>query len=165
MSSGNPTLDAAQKATGMEPLNAQPSEPQPPQHGAYVKDPTIDTVPPALQGLHPPFEAFVLALDSTDSRSKNNQSVNPATYPTDSEFENLVKAGLKPEGPVRAEAIKPEDVEWPEGYREVVKHLESVGDERNIKAYKVVEGRKKAEMFVLALDLDNDRLVGVRFPA
>lgn len=163
MASGNPTLDSAQEDTGIAPLNVGAAEPQPPQHGPVVSDPTIDTIPPALQSLPAPFESFVMALDATDSRTKNKQSVSPATYPSDSEFEDLVKAGLRPEGPVRAEEVQPQGVKWPEGYREVVKQLESVGEGQHTKVYKVVRGQKKADLFVVSLDLENDRLVGVKF--
>jgi hypothetical protein len=165
MSSGNPTLDAAQKDTGMAPLNGQPSEPQPPQHDPVVSDPTIDTVPKALQGIPHPFESFVLALDTNNrTSSKNSQTISPDKYPTDSEFEDLVKAGLHPEGPVRAEQLEPSNVKWPEGYREVVKHVESFGVDQGIKAYRVMRGKKKADIYVVSVDTDNERLVGVRFP-
>ncbi|TKA28437.1 hypothetical protein B0A50_03904 [Salinomyces thailandicus] len=167
MPGDNPTLQAAEEATGQAPLNAQPSSPQPPQHGPVVSDPTVDTVPPALQNLHAPFQGFVLGLDSADTRTKNSNTIpktQSSEYPTDSEFENLVKAGLKPEGPVRAETIRPQDVKWPADYREIIKSVETVGEPNNLQVYKVVQGVGKAELFAVSLDLVNERLVGVRFP-
>jgi hypothetical protein len=165
MASGNPTLDSAEADTGMAPLNAGPTEPQPPQHAPFTKDPTIDNIPTALQNVHAPFEAFVLPLDTNQrTGSKNSQTISTDTYPNDDQFEDLVKAGLHPEGPVRAEQIKPQDVRWPDGYREVIKHVESLGAEQDVRMFKVVRGQKKSEVFVVSLDVDNERLVGVRFP-
>jgi hypothetical protein len=164
MASGNPTLDVAEASTGIEPLNSGPSSPQPPQHAAFTKDPTIDNIPPALQKLHAPFSAFVLPL-STNQRtsSTNSYSISTEAYPNDSQLEDIVKSTLHPEGPVRAEQIKPQDVRWPDGYREVIKHVESLGAEPDVMLWKVVRGQKKAEIFVVSLDVDGERLVGVRF--
>jgi len=159
----NPTVKSAEEETGLQPLNAAPGEPQPPQNTPAVSDPTLD-VPPGLQNLPPPFQPFVLGLDAANTRTKNKQSISPATYPSNSEFEDLVKAGLKPEGPARAESVKAEDVKWPEGYREIMKRVESDGEERDLKVFRVVQGKNKSEMFVVSVDLENDRLVGVRFP-
>lgn len=161
--SGNPTLDAANAATGEEPLNIQPNGPQPPQHAPVVSDPTIDQLPPALRNLPAPFESFVLPLDSENTRTKNNQSIS-TDYPDSSRFEELVKATLKPEGPVRAESVRPEDVTWPEGCREIMKKIELTGEERDLKVYQVVQGVGKGEMYAVTLDLDNDRMLGVKFP-
>lgn len=148
----------------MEPLNAGPKGPQPPQHGPVVSDPTIDQVPASLQDIPEPFQGFVLGLDASDTRTKNKNSISPSDYPDSSKFEDLVKAGLKPEGPVRAEAIKAEDVKSPEGYADVVKLVKGEGVEGDLKVYKVVQGKKKAEIYAVTLDLDNDRLVGIKFP-
>ena len=161
----NPTLRAAEEATGMEPLNAAPSEPQPPQHAPVVSDPTVDTVPTALQNIHAPFQGFVLALDSADTRTKNKDTISKAgDYPDSSKFEDLVQAAMKPEGPVRAEEIKPEEVKWPEDWREIIKRVETVGEPNDLRVFKVVEGKGKAEIMAVSLDLVNDRLVGVKFP-
>ncbi|KAI7203317.1 hypothetical protein KC316_g1084 [Hortaea werneckii] len=164
----NPTLASAEEATGVEPLNGPPSEPQPPQHIPLVSDPTVDTVPTALQNLHSPFQGFVLALDAADTRTKNKDSVSKsggdASYPSDSQFEDLVQSAMKPEGPVRAEEIRPENVKWPEDYREVIKRVETVGEPEDLKVFKVVQGKGKAEIFAVSLDLVRDRLVGVKFP-
>ncbi|GAB7366560.1 hypothetical protein MBLNU230_g8546t1 [Neophaeotheca triangularis] len=161
----NPTVRSAEEATGMEPLNAQPSKPQPPQHDPIVSDPTVDTVPTALQNLHAPFTGFVLALDAADTRTKSKDTIRTSSdYPDSSKFEDLVKAALKPEGPVRAEGIQPEDVKWPESYREIMKTVETMGEPNDLKVYKVIQGKNKAEIFAVSLDLENDRLVGVKFP-
>ena len=71
---------------------------------------------------------------------------------------------MKPEGPVRAEEIRPEAVKWPEDYREVIKRVETVGEPEDLKVFKVVQGKGKAEIFAVSLDLVRDRLVGVKFP-
>jgi len=158
----NPTLLSAEQATGLEPLNKQPSHPQPPQNGSMVKNPTLDTLPPSLSNLPSPFEAFVLGLDTRDSREKNSESIDPTTYPDDSKFEDLVKKGLKPEGPARAQAVSVEEVKWPVGF-EAVRQMVAEAGER-LKAFEVVMGLQKSEVFVISVDLENDRIVGVKFP-
>ncbi|KAM0719094.1 hypothetical protein Q7P37_004999 [Cladosporium fusiforme] len=158
----NPTVRSAEEATGMSPLNAQPSEPQPPQHGSFLADPTMDTLPPSLTNLPSPIQAFVLALDTRDTRDKNAESIDPSKYPDASKFEDLVKKGLRPEGPARAQDVPLEQVQWPAGF-EAIKQIVAENGE-GLKAFEVVQGVKKADVFVVAVDLDNDRLVGVRFP-
>lgn len=158
----NPTVQSAEEATGQAPLNAQPSEPQLPQHGSFVADPTMDTLPASLANLPEPFQAFVLALDTRDSREKNSQSVDPEDYPNASKFEDLVKRGLRPEGPARAESVKVDEVKWPAGFETVKGIVAECGE--SLKAYEVVQGVRKADVFFVNVDLDNDRLVGVRFP-
>ena len=157
MSSDNPAVASAEEATGLQPLNAGPTEPQPPQHEPAVSDPTIDTIPSSLQDLPAPYESFVLALDSSDSRSASS-------YPSDSQFEDLVRAGLLPEGPVRAESVETANVKTPDGFEDILRMLENVGEGGQAKVYRIVRGQKKADVFVVTLDLDNDRLVGVKFP-
>lgn len=122
----------------------------------------MDTLPPSLANLPSPIQAFVLALDSRDSREKNSQSVDPTTYPDASKFEDLVKKGLRPEGPARAQEVQLEQVQWPAGF-EAVKQIVAENGE-GMKAFEVVQGVRKADVFVVVVDLDNDRLVGVRFP-
>ena len=164
MSSGNPTLDAAQASTGMEPLNAGPTSPQPPQHGTFVKDATLDNLPEALQNLSSPFEAFVLPLDTNQrTGAQTSQTTSPGTFPNDSQFEDLVKASMYPEGPVRAEEIKQQDVKWPHGHEDVLKNVAKLGDKDGTRYFKVVRGQKKADVFVVTTDVDEDRLIGVRF--
>lgn len=157
----NPTLVSAEQATGLSPLNSQPSEPQIPQSGSVVKNPTLDTLPQSLSNLPSPFTAFVLALDTRDSREKNDNSVNPATYPGSSKFEDLVKAGLKPEGPARAQAVNVEELKWPAGFEAVKQMVADAGE--GLKAFEVVMGVHKAEMYVVSVDLENERLVGVKW--
>lgn len=54
------------------------------------------------------------------------------------------------------------EVQWPTGY-EAVKQM--VADEgEGLKAFEIAMGVNKAAVFVVAVDLDNDRLVGVKFP-
>jgi hypothetical protein len=158
----NPTVRSAEEATGLEPLNKQPSQPQIPQSGSMVKNPTLDTLPQSLSNLPKPFEAFVLGLDIRDSREKNSESIDPATYPSDSKFEDLVKKGLKPEGPARAQAVDVQEVQWPSGFEAVRQMVAEAGE--GLKAFEVVMGLHKSEVFVISVDLDNDRLVGVKFP-
>jgi hypothetical protein len=158
----NPTLLSAEEATGLEPLNKQPSQPQIPQSGSMLKNPTLDTLPESLSALPEPFEAFVLGLDTRDSREKNSESIDPTTYPNDSKFEDLVKKGLKPEGPARAQAVNVEEVKWPAGFEAVRQMVAEAGE--GSKAFEVVMGLHKSEVFVISVDLDNDRIVGVKFP-
>jgi hypothetical protein len=127
-----------------------------------VKNPTLDTLPESLSNLPEPFEAFVLGLDTRDSRERNAESIDPATYPNDSKFEDLVKKGLKPEGPARAQAVDVEEVKWPVGFEAVRQMVAEAGE--GLKAFEVVMGLHKSEVFVVSVDLDSDRLIGVKFP-
>lgn len=158
----NPTVLSAEQATGLSPLNKQPSEPQVPQSGSMVKNPTLDTLPSSLSNLPSPFTPFVLALDTRDSREKNDDSINPATYPDSSKFEDLVKAGLKPEGPARAQSVNVEEVKWPDGLEAVKQMVADAGE--GLKAFEIVTGMHKAEVFVVSVDLKGERIVGVKFP-
>lgn len=165
MAKGNPTVDAAQADTGLAPLNEGPKDPRPPQHGDFVKDPTLDTLPEQLQDLPAPFEGLVLPLETTGNHTSatNSQTVSLDGYPKDNQFGDLVKAHLHPEGPVRAESIKPQDVKWPDGYRSILKKVEGLGDEEDVRVFKVVRGTRKAEILVVTLDTKNERWIGVRF--
>lgn len=158
----NPTVLSAEQATGLSPLNKQPSQPQPPQSGSMVKNPTLDTLPSSLSNLPSPFTPFVLALDTRDSREKNDNTIDPATYPDSSKFEDLVKAGLKPEGPARAQAVDLGEVKWPAGFEAVKPMVADAGE--GLKAFEVVTGVHKAEVYVVAVDLGAERIVGVKFP-
>jgi hypothetical protein len=158
----NPTVLSAEEATGLQPLNKQASQPQTPQSGSMVKNPTLDTLPESLFNLPEPFEAFVLDLDTKDSCEKNAESINPATYPNDSKFEDLVRKGLKPEGPARAQAVDVGEVQWPSGFEAVKQMVAEAGE--GLKAFEIVMGLHKSEVFVISVDLDNDRIVGVKFP-
>lgn len=126
-----------------------------------VKNPTLDTLPPSLSNLPSPFTAFVLGLDARDSRDKSSATIDPATYPDSSKFEDLVRAGLKPEGPARAQAVDLEEVKWPAGFEAVEQMVKDAGE--GTKAFEVVMGVRKAEVFVVSVDLENERLVGVKF--
>lgn len=161
MPSDNPTVKSAEEATGMAPLNAGPTEPQPPQHEPVVSDPTVD-LPPALSRLPAPFQGFQFPTQDSNTRSKKERSIS-TDWPNDNAFEDLVKKHIRPEGPVRAEEIKAEDVSWPEGYREVLKSVESTSSEQNLKVFRVVQGKRKSDIYAASLDLDEDRLVGVFF--
>ncbi|KAK3671779.1 hypothetical protein LTR78_008324 [Recurvomyces mirabilis] len=164
MSSGNPTLDAAEASTGMEPLNAGPSSQQPPQHSAFVKDSTLDNLPKALQDVPSPFEAFALPLDTNQRAGvQTSQTTSPNTVSDVKQFEDLVKASMFQEGPVRAEESQREDVRWPSGYEDVLKRITLLGDKNGVRIFKVIRGQKRADVFVVATDIDEERLVGMRF--
>ena len=158
----NLPVRSAEEATGMEPPNKQPSQPQVPKSRSMVENPTLDTLPESLSNLPKPFEAFVLGLDTRDSREKNSESIDPTTYPNDSKFEGLVKKGLKPESPARAQPANIAEVQWPSGLEAVKKMVAEAGD--GLKAFEVVMGKQNSEVFVISVDLDNDRIVGVKFP-
>jgi hypothetical protein len=158
MANTNPTVASANADTGLAPLNSGPDGPQPPQHDPLISDPTIDQVPPALAKLQAPYEPFVLALGTGLSGKQNNQSVDPARFPGITAFQQMISKGLYPEGPVRAEEV---DVSKLEGHRAAVKAVEGLGE---TKAYGVSRGAGKAEVFVVALDVDQERVVGVKFP-
>jgi hypothetical protein len=92
-----------------------------------VKNPTLDTLPCPLSNLPSPFEAFVLGLDTRDSHSKNSDSIDPATYPNDSKFEDLVRKDLEPEGPARAQAVDVEEVQRSSRFEAVRQMVEEAG--------------------------------------
>lgn len=73
-----------------------------------------------------------------------------------------MRKALRPEGPSRAQDVALEQVKWPAGFESVRQIVEENGE--GIKAFEVVQGVAKADVFVLVVDLQNDRLVGVRFP-
>lgn len=151
--SGNPTLAAANEATDIEPLNAGPTEPQPPK-----QEPSItDNFPSSLQDLHSPYEPVVFPLD-LGSRTKNNQSLSADSLPTTNEFEQLVKSTARPEGPNRAEEISVQEF----GHEDVVQKVKSVAAEGKVKAFRLMKSTKEADLYVVGLDLDGERLVGVK---
>jgi len=156
MAGDNPTLAAANEATGTEPLNSQPSEPQPPKEQS-----TGAEVPAALNSLPSALEPVVFPLD-LGSRTKNNQTVS--SLPSASEFEDLVKATIRPPGPSRAEEVDIESWKAQLGaqYADVVDKVSSVVESRHVKVYKVDTGVGKAEYYVVGLDVDGERIVGVR---
>ena len=152
----NPTVAAANESTGFEPLNAQPTEPQPPK-----QDVSSDTVPPPLASLPSGFEPVFFPLD-LGSRTKSSQTIS--SLPTATQFEDLVKAVTRPPGPTRAEEVEVESLQAQMGpaYIDVVEKITNVVESRQVKAFKVNTGLGKAEHYVVGLDLDGERILGVR---
>lgn len=152
MATDNPTLAAANESTGLEPLNAQPSSPQPPK-----QDTSSDTIPASLNSLPQGFEPLILPLD-LGSRTSNNQSVS--SLPTANQFEDLVKVKTRPPGPTRAEEVSEEQLgaEYPDVVRKV---RDAVGS-RQVKVYRVETGVGKGEYYIVGLDLNGERLIGVK---
>ena len=149
--SGNPTLDAANASTGTEPLNTAPPGPQTPQQ------PSLNDEPPTqLTSLPSGFEPVVFPLELGD-RTKNNQTLSSSSLPSANQFEDLVKAKTRPPGPSRAEEIGVEGVE-----KEVLEKVKGVVEGGRVKGYRVETGVGKGEVYVVGLDLDGERLVGVR---
>ena len=158
MSSDNPTLAAANESTGLEPLNAQPTSPQPPK-----QQPTGDEIPSSLTNLPSGFEPFVFPLD-LGSRTKSNQTVS--ALPSANAFEDLVKAKIRPPGPARAEEVEVNGwkAEMGAKYGDIVDKVMNVVEGGQVKVYKVVTGLGKGEYYVAGLDLDGERILGVRVP-
>ena len=156
MSSDNPTLAAANESTGLEPLNAQPTSPQPPK-----QHPTGDEIPSSLNTLPSGFEPFVFPLD-LGSRTKSNQTVS--ALPSANAFEDLVKAKIRPPGPARAEEVEVEvwKAEMGTEYADIVDKVGNVVEGGQVKVYKVSTGLGKGEYYVAGLDLDGERILGVR---
>lgn len=156
MTGDNPTLAAANEATGIEPLNTQPTSPQPPK-----QHPTGDEIPSSLTSLPSQFEPFVFPLD-LGSRNKSSQSIS--SLPSANEFEDLVKAKIRPPGPARAEEVEIETWKAQSGaeYADVVDKIKEVVEGGQVKAYKVATGLGKGEFYLAGLDLDGERILGVR---
>ena len=156
MSSDNPTLAAANESTGLEPLNAQPTSPQPPK-----KQPTGDEIPSFLTSLPSGFELFVFPLD-LGSRTKSNQTVS--ALPSANAFEDLVRAKIRPPGPARVEEVDVEAWKAETGSEnaDIVDKVRDVVEGEQVKVYKVVTGLGKGEYYVAGLDLDGERILGVR---
>ena len=150
--SGNPTLDAANEATGSAPLNSGPTEPQVPN-----EQPTGDEIPASLSSLPSGVEAVVLPLD-TGSGTKNNQSVS--SLPKANEFEDLLKAKIRPEGPSRAEEVDVQSLG--SKYTDLVEKVKNAVEGGQVKVYKVETGVGKGEYYVAGLDIDGERIVAVR---
>ena len=156
MASDNPTLAAANESTGLEPLNAQPTSPQPPK-----QHPTGDEIPPSLTSLPTGCEPFVFPLD-LGSRTKSNQTVS--TLPSANAFEDLVKAKIRPPGPARAEEVevKAWEAEMGAETADIVDKVRNAVDWGQVKIYKVGTGLGKGEYYVAGLDLDGERILGAR---
>ena len=156
MSSDNPTVAEANKATGVEPLNAPPSQPQPPKQAEADNE-----IPEALASLPSGSEAVIFPLVFGDgAKSRHNVS----SLPSANEFEDLVKETVSPAGPARAEEI--ELKAWAatadQDHSELVEKISEAVSDRNIKIFKVETGVGKAEFYVVGLDLDRERIVSVR---
>ena len=155
MASTNPTFADANEATGVEPLNTAPTAPQPPKQHATGAEP-----PASLTSLPSGFEPVVFPLD-LGSRTKNSQSV--ASLPSANQFEDLVKAKIRPPGPARAEELGDAEVSALEAeYADVWDKVKGVVEGGQVKAYKVEGGVGKREHYIVGLDRDGDRIVGVR---
>lgn len=152
----NPTVEAANEATGAEPLNQSPTEPQPPK-----QQPSRNEIPSSLTALPPECEPVVFPLH-LDSRADSNQAVS--TLPNARKFEDLVKAEVRPAGPARAEEVEMEAWRTVAGgmHEDVVGAVRKAVDGGAVKVYKVETGKNKAEYFVIGLDLDGERMLGVR---
>ena len=156
MTSDNPTLAAANESTGLEPLNAQPTSPQPPK-----QHPTGDEIPSSLTSLPTGFEPFVFPLD-LGSRTKSSQTVS--ALPSANAFKDLVKAKIRPPGPARAEEVdvKAWEAEMGSEYADIVDKVRNAVEGGQVKVYKVGTGLGKGEYYVAGLDLDGERILGVR---
>ena len=160
MSTGNPTLDAAESSTGIEPLNSHPKEPIPLKQ---QQDTSTSTLPDALatQPLPPNTEPIILPLSLS---SKLDTHQNTSSLPTASGFEELVKAEIRPPGPSRAEEVALE--EWGKvgkaEYADLVLRVQEAAQGGEVGVYKLVVGKEKVEWFVVALELERERIVGVR---
>ncbi|KAK5172797.1 uncharacterized protein LTR77_002917 [Saxophila tyrrhenica] len=155
MSSDNPTVASANESTGVEPLNTSPTEPVPLKQDV---DPAND-VPPTLTDLPAGCEPVVFPLD-LGSRTKNNQTVS--SLPSAREFEDLVKAKIRPPGPARAEEVPMESAK--SEYKEVLDKVGVAIGTDEVKVYKLETGMGKGEVYVVGLDVDGERIVGVRIP-
>ena len=158
MARDNPTLAAANESTGIEPLNTQPNEPQPPKQQV-----TKDEIPASLASLPPGFEPVVFPLD-LGRQKKTSQSVS--TLPSANEFEDLVKAKTRPPGPTRAEEVDIESWKGKSGAvrADVVDAVRIAVDGQQVKIYQVKTGLGKGEFYVAGLDLDGERILSVRLP-
>ena len=161
MAGDNPTFAAANESTGVKPLNAQPTKRQSPnQHS------TGDEIPASLTSLPSGFEPIVFSLDFV-SRIKSNQiksNQTVSTLPRADIFENLVKAKLRPSGPTRTEEVEVETWKAQRGaeFADVVDKVRSVVDTQQVKLYKVNTGVGKSDFYVVGLDLEGERILGVR---
>lgn len=122
-SEGNPTDDAANEATGVEPLNAAPNEPQTPQ-----RPPSKDeNIPASPTSLPPGCESVVFPL-CLQSKTGTHQNISSLPHPR--QFEELVKAKIRPAGPSRAEEM--ETAAWQDKYSDVLEKLRQAVDGGNI---------------------------------
>lgn len=155
MADANPTLAAANESTGMEPLNTQPTSPLAPK-----QDTSLDTLPASLNSLPSGFEPVIFPLD-LGSRTKSSQTVS--SFPTANQFEDLVKVKTRPPGPTRAEEVDLETLNRDLGAKgaDIVEKIRTAVDRGKIGGYKVNTKVGKAELYIMGLDLDKERLVGI----
>ena len=75
-----------------------------------------------------------------------------------------MKAKTRLAGPARAEEVGTESWTAQQGteYADVVEKVKSIADSRRVKIYKVATGVDKAEYYIVGLDLDGERIVGVQ---
>ena len=134
MAGDNPTLAAANEPTGIEPLNAQPTEPQPPK-----QHPTGDKIPASLTSLPSGFEHVVFPFGH-GSRTKSNQTVS--SLPSADQSEDLVKAKVRPPGPARPKEVEVESWKAQLGaeYADVWDKVRNVVEGRRVEVYKVATG-------------------------
>ena len=156
MAKGNPTLAAANESTGLEPLNATPHDPVPPN------EPSSNEPPPPLTSLPTGFQSINLPLD-LGSRTKSSLSVS--SLPSANEFEDLIRAKTRPPGPVRAEELDVEIAKQELGsdLGEVIQKIRSAVEEQDVKIYKVATGVGKGEYYVVGLDRDGERIIGAKY--
>ena len=95
------------------------------------------------------------------SRTKSSQTVS--SLPTANQFEDLVKVKTRPPGPTRAEEVDLETLKRDLGVEgaDVVEKIRAAVDGGEIGGYKVNTGVGKGELYVMGLDLEGERLVGV----
>ena len=151
MASGNPTVDAANESTGIEPLNATPNEPQPPNQAA-------DTIPASLASLPSGCEPVIFPLDASASGKSSNQNVS--SLPSAAQFEDLVKAQIRPPGPARAEEVDYQSLGME--HREIMEKVVDAVQGAEVKVYKLEVGKGKSEWYLAGLDGDGERIVAVR---
>lgn len=153
MASGNPTLDAANEATGVEPLNTGPNVPQIPQEPP-AKD---DNIPASLKSLPSGCEVVVFPLSLQEKADSND---NVASLPHARQFEDFVQAKIRPAGPARAEVM--ETRAWQDKYSDILGKVREAVDGGEVKFYRIQTGKDKAEGYIVGLDLDGERMLGVR---
>lgn len=104
---------------------------------------------------------MVFPLD-LGSRTRSNQTVSSLL--SANQFEDLVKAQIRPPGPARAEEVEVESWEEQLGaeYADVVDQVRDAVKSRQINVHKVVSGLGKGEYYAVGLDLDGERILGVR---
>lgn len=157
MSTGNPTLDSAESASGMAPLNAAPSAPLAPQVPASTED---QTPVPEASTLPPGSNIYVFALRAA---RKDDSHPHAEGLPDASAFEDVVRGTLHPAGPVRAEEVG--EGEWRGSVDEAVQSVRATEGVREVKVYKVVAGVGKAEWHVAGLNGETEGVVVVTMPA